>query len=270
MKAWLSLLFSLSLICTWAQEGNGVFNSTEHLTLGVGITLNTVRDQAHSILSYNGKGIRVFVSYERIRPEWISRMSISFDDVKLKAKVRPRRDINGSANLSDMQFSLGYYARLGDQLISDNQQYIGGTFNIQMNTRTYPLPNNNRTGVMFQSSFGLGAVDRRVVDGADDWAFTTRVDLPLVTALYRPTYIGIPPFLHKDKVKARDFFSNFKIVSLDRFFKLSIGVDGDFQRKSWRTDRLSYDWNIFHSPLPLTKPITSTSGSLGYGFRILL
>lgn len=270
MKAWLSLLFSLSLVFAWAQEENYFFNSSEHLTLGVGITLNTVRDQAHSVLTYNGKGIRVFVSYERIRPDWVSRMSISFDDVKLKARVRPRRDINGSADMSDMQFSLGYYARLGDQPTGDNHQYVGGTFNIQLNSRTYPIPTNNRTGVMIQSSFGIGALDRRVIDGADDWAFTTRVDMPVLTALYRPTYIGIPPFLHKDKVKARDFFSNFEIVSLNRFFKLSIGADGDFQRKAWRTDRLSYDWNIFHTPLPLSKPVTSTSGSLGYGLRILL
>lgn len=270
MKAWLTIVFSLLLLPAWAQEPIDLLGSSEHLTIGVGITLNTVRDQAHSEFVYNGKGTRFFITYERIRPDWISRMSISFDDVNIKARIKPRRDINRSASSSDFQFSVGYYARVGDQMPTDNQQYVGGSFNIQLNSRNYPLPTNNRTGVMLQSSFALSAVDRRSIDDAEDWSFTTRVDLPVVTALYRPSYIGIPPFLHLDKVKAKDFFSNFKIVSLGRFLKPTFGFDADFHRKAWRTDRLSYDWNLFYTPLPETKPILSTSGSLSYGFRVRL
>ena len=270
MKAWLISVFSLVLLPVWGQDGINFLNTSEHLTFGVGISLNTVRDQAHSTLTYNGNGLRFFVSYERIRPDWISRTMLSFDNVTLKTRVKPRQDTRRSGQLSDMQFSVGFYSRLGDNPQADNQQYLGGTFNVQINNRTYPLPTNNRSGVMLQSSFGLGALDRRTISGADNWAFTTRVNLPVITALYRPTYIGIPPFLHIDKVKAKHVFSNFKIVSLDRFFKLELGVDADYQRKDWRTDRISYDWNIFHTPLPETKPITSTSGSLVYGFRVLL
>ncbi len=271
MKAWLTIAFSLLfLLPAWTQEVNKLLGTSEHLTLGIGINITTVKDQAHSVLTYNGRGMRVFLTYERIRPDWISRMSLSFDNASLKAKVKPRRDINRSADLSDFQFSLGYYARLGNELGVDNQQYVGGSFNIQINSREYPLPTNNKTGVMMQSSFGLGVVDRRTISGADDWAFTTRADLPVLTALYRPTYTGMPPFLHIDKVKAKHFFSNFKIVSLNRFTKLAIGVDADYQRKGWRTDRLTYDWNLFYTPLPATKSILSTSGALGYGFRVLL
>lgn len=270
MKAWLTIVFSLLLLPAWAQEQIDLLGRSEHLTIGVGIMLNTVRDQAHSTFTYNGKGTRFFINYERIRPDWISRMSISFDNAKLKARIKPRRDINRSASLTDFQFSIGYYARLGDQPMLDNQQYVGGSFNVQINSRTYPLPTNNRSGVMLQSSFALGAVDRRSIEDAEDWAFTTRFDLPVVTALYRPSYIGIPPFLHIDKVKAKDVIGHFDIVSLGRFLKPTFGIDADFQRKAWRTDRLSYDWNLFYTPLPETKPILSTSGSLGYGFRVRL
>ena len=270
MKAWLISMFSLVLLPVWGQEGINLLNSGEHLTIGVGIAFNTVRDQAHSTLTYNGNGLRFFVSYERIRPDWVSRTMVSFDNVNLKARVKPRRDIRRSASLSDMQLTVGLYARLGDDQLADNQQYVGGTWNLQINSRNYPLPTNNRTGVMLQSSFGVGALDRRTISGADDWAFTTRVNVPVITALYRPTYIGIPPFLHIDKVKAKHVLSNIDIVSFSRFFKFEVGEDGDHQSRAWRTDRLSYDWNIFHTPVPATKPITSTTGSLVYGFRVLL
>ena len=270
MKAWLIIAFFLALLPLGAQEVNPLLCSSEPLTLGVGITLNTVRDQAHSAFTYSGKGMRIFLSFERIRPEWISRMGFSVDNVKLRARLKPRRDINRSAKLTDVQFNLGYYARLGTPNSADNQQYLGASFNMQTNSRNYPLPTNNQTGIMMQSSLAIGGVDRRTINGADDWTFTSRVSLPVFTALYRPAYIGIPPFLHIPKAEARDVLGNFKLVGPGKFFQPTFGVDADFQRKPWRTDRLSYDWNLFYTPLPETKPIMSTSGSLIYGFRVLL
>jgi len=269
MKIWASFFILLCCLSLSAQEN--VLNANgKYLTLGVGIPIHTVRDQAHSTLAYRGGGFRIFTNFEEIKDNGVFRLALSFDNASLKAKVKPRRDIGGAAELNDISFSVGYYARVGDELNKDNRQYVGGAFNVQANNRSYPLPTNNTQSLLFQSSFSVGALDRRSIDGSDIWMATTRIELPVITALYQPTYIGVPPFLHIPEVKAKDFFGNFKLVSFNKFFKITVGVDADNQVRDWRSDRLAYDWSLLYTPLPKTKPMIATVGSLGYGFRVLL
>lgn len=270
MKTWLSFAFLLCCLSLSAQEA--IFNNYNgnYLTLGIGIPIHTVRDQAHSTLVYRGSGLRLFTTYEEVRGNGIFRLSFSIDNADLKAKIRPRQDIKRSAELNNIAFSVGYYSRVGDDMQADHRQYLGGAYSIQVNNRRYPLPTNNTQGILLQSSFSIGALDRRSIADNNRWLATTRIDLPIFTALYRPTYIGIPPFLHEQEVKAKQFFSNFKFVTINQFFKFTVGLDVDYQSKPWRTDRIAYDWSILHTPLPKTKPMTATAGSLGYGFRVLL
>lgn len=270
MKTWLSFVFLLCCLCLSAQEATFNNQNGNYLTFGVGIPIHTVRDQAHSTLVYRGSGLRFFTTYEEVRDAGIFRLSFTIDNANLNAKVRPRQDVRRSADLTNGEFHIAYYSRLGNDNQADNRQYIGGAYSIQINNRSYPLPTNNTQGILFQSSLSVGALDRRNIDDNLRWMTTTRVDLPIFTALYRPTYIGIPPFLHVQDVKAKDFFSNFELVTINRFFKITAGIDADYQSKPWRTDRIAYDWSLLHTPLPKTKPMTATAGSLAYGFRVLL
>lgn len=269
MKIWPSLFALLCCLSLSAQE-NVLNTNGQYLTLGVGIPIHTVRDKAHTPLAYRGTGLRIFTHFEEIKDNGIFRLSFSIDNATLKAKVKPSQDTKGAAELNDLTFSVGYYARIGDDLSSDNRQYVGGAYNVQGNSRSYPLPTNNTESLLFQSSLSVGVLDRRSIDGSDRWMATTRVELPIITALYRPTYIGVGPFLHLPKVKGKDFFGNLEVVSLNKFFKITVGIDADHQARDWRSDRLAYEGSLLYTPLPKTKPMIATMGSLGYGFRVLL
>ncbi|MGH1434049.1 MAG: hypothetical protein ACRBG0_06275 [Lewinella sp.] len=269
MKTGLSFFALLCCLNLSAQE-NILNTNGKYLTIGVGIPIHTVRDQAHSPFAYRGSGFRVFTNFEEVKDNGVFRLSFSIESATLKAKIKPRQDTKGATELNNMELSVGYYARVGDDASSDNRQYVGGAYNLQFNNRSYPLPTNNTQSLLFQSSLSVGALDRRSIDGSDRWMATTRIDLPLLTALYRPTYIGIGPFLHIPKVGGKEFFKNLEIVTLNKFFKIAVGVDADHQARDWRTDRIAYDWSLLYTPLPKTKPMIATVGSLGYGFRVLL
>jgi hypothetical protein len=274
MKIWPSgsptFLFALLCCLSLSAQENAFNTNGKYLTLGVGIPIHTVRDQAHTPLAYRGSGFRIFTNFEEIKDNGIFRLSFSMDNATLKAKIKPRRDIPGAAELNEIAFSVGYYTGVGEEMNSDNRQYVGVTFNVQANNRSYPLPTNNTQSLLFQSSFSIGALDRRSIDGSDRWTATTRVELPVITALYRPTFIGVGPFLHLPEVKGKDFFGNLDVVTLNKFFKITVGIDADNQVRDWRSDRLAYDWSLLYTPLPKTKPMIATVGSLGYGFRVLL
>ncbi|WP_367391901.1 hypothetical protein [Lewinella sp. LCG006] len=269
MKIWPSFLVLLCCLSLSAQEN--ILNAHgKYLTLGLGIPIHTVRDQAHTSLAYRGSGLRIFTNFEEIRDNGVFRLSFAIENATLKAKVKPRKDTQGKAQLNDLSFSVGYYVSVGGDASSDNRQYIGGAFNVQGNNRSYPLPTNNTESLLFQSSLSIGALDRRRIGNSATWVASTRVELPIVAALYRPSYIGVGPFLHIPEVKGKDFFKSCSIVTLNKFFKITVGIDADNQVRDWRSNRIAYDWSLLYTPLPKTKPMIATVGSLGYGFRVLL
>jgi hypothetical protein len=269
MKTWLCLFLLLCGCALEAQETT--FNTNgDYLTLGIGIPVHTVRDRAHSALTYRGRGLRFFLQHESIKENGIYRFAFAIDNVTIRAKVKPKRDISRSAESNNIDMSFAYYHRLQNNDATDNQQYVGGAYSIQMNSRSYPLPTNNTTGVLGQSSLSIGALDRRTITDNQRWVATTRIDLPLISVIYRPSYIGVPPLLHVPHVKFKDILGAMEVVTVNKFFKLNIGIDADYQSKAWRTDRIAYDWSVLYTPLPATKPMVATFGSLGYGFRVLL
>lgn len=239
------------------------------ITIGVGIPLNTVRDQAHSMLTYNGSGLRLFIRTEHYKEDGLFRFQFTTDRVTLKSRVKPKQDIKKEAVLSDMQFSWGFYKRLGDDVAADNQQYVGLTYTLHANMREYALPSNNTMGFLLQNGIGIGGIDRRVVK-ADEWTATTHIDIPLVNAIYRPSYIGLPNMLHIQKAGFKDVLRNMEFGSFNLFTKIAVGVDFDHRRQPWRADRYAYDWHLLYTPRPATKPLVSMMGCFMYGFNVLL
>ena len=271
MKIPLSLLL-LWCCCYAATAQETKFTTTgDYLTIGIGVPVHTARDRAHSALAYRGWGLRLFAGHEKITERGLYRFDLVLDDVTLKAKVRPRGDVRRSAASGNLEMSFGYYRRLNHEAApSNHSQYVGGTYAVQLSNRDYPLPANNLTSVLGHSSLSIGALDRRGITDNQRWLTTTRVDLPVLTLLYRPSYIGIPPLLHVPHAKFKDAFGTTRLVTVNKFFKLKVGIDVDYQSQAWRTDRVAYDWSILHTPLPAGKPLTAAFGSLGYGFRVLL
>ena len=246
-----------------ALKGDGDF-----FTLGVGIPINTVRDRAHSPLAYRGSGFRIFTTYENIRPEGVFRLNFSMDNVSLKAYVRPRQDVKREAGMNDLNLSLAYYTRIGNAENAADRQYFGGVYYLQVNQREYPLPANNISGFLLHTSLGVGALDQRSLE-TDQWTLNSTVDLPLVSAIFRPAYIGLPDVLSVQKVKFGTIVRNFHLVTVNQFFKINVGFDFDKTRQTWRTDRYSYNWNLLYTPLPTNKSLLSTTASFNYGYRIL-
>lgn len=240
----------------------------DYITIGIGLPINTVRDKAHSPLAYRGMGLRFFASYEEIRSKRISKVTLSLDNIGLKAYVKPRQDVRRKTSLTDIQLSVGYYRRLGDEDVTAAQhQYLGASYEFQLNAREYPLPANNINGFLLQTSLGIGFLDRRSPDGNDDWTITSSARLPLISAIYRPTFIGLPDVLHKAKPGTKEIIKGFKVVTVDKFFKLSANLDLDRFRQPWRSNRYTYNWRIFTTPLPETKSLISTTGALQVGYR---
>jgi hypothetical protein len=219
-------------------------------------------------LAYRGYGLRFFTSYEEIRPKRISRLTISLDNINLKAYVKPKQDVRRKTSLTDIQLGVGYYRRLGDAG-TDQQQYLGGSYEVQLNNREYPLPANNINGFILQTSLGIAVMDRRSLEN-NNWILTSSAQLPLLSAIYRPGFIGLPEVMNKQKPGFKDIVKGFRLVSVDKFFKLSVGLDLDRFRQPWRSNRYSYDWNVLATPLPETKSLISTTGALRYGYRALL
>lgn len=239
------------------------------ITVGVGVPLNTVRDQANSLLTYNGSGWRLFVRTEQYKADRLFRFQFTTDRVILRSRVKPKQDIKKEAVLSDIQFSWGFYKRLGDDLAANNQQYVGLSYTLHANTREYALPANNTTGFLLQNGIGIGGIDRRVVE-ADKWTATTHIDIPLLNAIYRPSYIGLPDGLHLQKAGFKDVLRGMEFGSFNVFTKIAVGVDFDQQKQPWRANRYAYDWHLLYTPRPATKPLVSTTGSFMYGFNVLL
>jgi len=163
--------------------------------------------------------------------------------------------------------SVGYYRRLGDDdTAAEQQQYLGASYEFQLNAREYPLPANNVNGFILQTSLGIGFLDRRSLDN-EDWVLNSSVRLPLISAIYRPTFIGLPDVLHKQKPGSKEVIKGFKLVTVDKFFKLSANLDLDHLRRPWRSNRYTYNWSVLATPLPTTKSLISTTGSLQVGYR---
>ncbi len=241
------------------------------LTLGVGIPVNSSRDQANSVLAYKGRGWRFYIRTEDYRENYLFRFQFTSDNMTLRPKVRPRQDIRRTSSLADMHFSWGYYRRLGEAPPADGQQYVGLSYTLQVNRRKYQLPANNITSFLLQNGFAIGGVDRRSLGNGTDWALTTHLEIPVFSGVYRPTYIGLMPGGFQQKSgQFKDFLRHIEWGSFGVFTKIALTADFDYRAQPWRADRYSLDWNFFRTPLPKGKPLLSTSSSLSYGLNILL
>lgn len=268
MKSLLYLLILCWGLPLMAQEEQPLPGEGEYWTLGVGIPITTVRDKTHSPLAYRGRGLRFFTTYENIRPKSVMRVQMSFDNISMKAYVRPRQQVRRSAKLRDFKVGVGYFRSLDGEATGMNQQYVGATWSLQFNNRRYPLPSNNIVGLLAATSFGVGAMDRRQLNN-ENWFVTTAIELPLLSAVYRPAYIGIPQFLNVPKVKFKQFASKFKIVTVDQFLRLNAEVNVDYARRPWRSDRLIYLAELLYTPIPAPKSFLSATSGLAYGYRVL-
>ncbi len=267
-KNGLLLLLLLFLAQAHAQELRLPMQA-RFITAGVGIPFNTVRDQAHSVLAYKGRGTRFFFRTEDYGANSLFRFQITIDKIDLSPKLRPKQDIKRGAALSDMHFSWGFYKRLGNDLAATDQQYLGLTYSLQVNMRKYQLPANNVRGFLLHHGIGIGAIDRRLIANSD-WSAISRIDVPLYNGIYRPAYIGLPQVLHLQKTTFKDILRQMEWGSFNVFGKINLGVDFDHRRQPWRSNRYSYDWQLFYTPRPVTKPLISTTSAFLYGFNVLL
>lgn len=261
----------LLFLCSYALKAQDMALPTHasSITFGIGVPINTHRDKAHSTLAYKGGGIRIYIRTEDYRRNSLFRFQASFDGISsLHARMRPKRDINRGAGLSNWEFSWGYYRRVGGELRTNDQQYLGLSYNLQINSRRYPLPANNINGFLLQNSLAIAGVDRRRL-GDGDWSVTTHLDVPLFSGVYRPSYIGLSPLFHRQKTGFKDMWRQMEWGSWGLFSKVSLGADFNHQIRDWRANRYSLGWDFFHAKRPKEKPFISTTSSLSYGFNVL-
>lgn len=263
------LLFLLLLSAPSYSQELSFPAKARFITAGVGIPFNNVRDQAHSVLAYKGRGTRFFFRTEDYGTNSLFRFQFTIDNIDLSPKLRPKQDIKRGAVLSDMHVSWGFYKRLGNDLAANDQQYLGLTYSIQVNTRKYQLPTNNIMGFLLHNGLSVSAIDRRLIDNSD-WSVISRVDIPFFNGIYRPSYIGLAQVLHLQKPKFKDTLRGMEWGTFNIFTKISAGVDFDHLRQPWRSNRYSYDWQLFYTPRPATKPLISTTSAFQYGFNVLL
>ncbi|MEM6771608.1 MAG: hypothetical protein AAF597_13575, partial [Bacteroidota bacterium] len=197
----------LLLTISWSLHGQEITTSLPegtYLTVGLGIPVHTVRDKINSPLAYRGSGINFRIGVERVRTNWLSQFRIAFSNASLRPRVKPQRDVNKAAQLSDTRISLGLYRRVSART-AENAQYVGLSIAANLDDRRYPLPANNVNGQHYQVGFRVGAFDRRGLTNGNRYAISSQIDVPILTKLYRPTYIGLTPFLHRARPKGKDY-----------------------------------------------------------------
>ncbi|MCB0637533.1 MAG: hypothetical protein KDC54_12980 [Lewinella sp.] len=268
MRRFLCLLGFLSLYASLPAQEFPFPGIGEYWTIGVGVPIATTRDRAHSPLAYRGWGLRFWVAYEDIRPRSLWRIETSLNSIGMKAYVRPQQDMRRKAQLRDFQFGFGYYHRLDDGRIDDNNQYAGSRLSIRLNNRQYPLPSNNTSSLLLSASIDLGFTDRRRLDN-NRWTLTSSVDVPILTALLRPAYIGIIPIVDTPDPKLGDIIQRMRLVGPKHFVHIDFRTRADHAQRPWRSDRILYHWDLMYTDLPAGKPMLSTTSGLGYGYRVL-
>ena len=272
-RFYLSVLLYLLLASSLsAQErqplvtGEGTF-----LTIGLGFPIYTVRDKINSPLAYRGRGINIRLEVEQVKRNWLSQVRLAFTTGRLRAKVRPKRDINKPASLNDLRLGFGWYRNLGEvRPTSESAQYAGLSFMLNMDDRNYPLPTNNTGGQHYRISARAGALDRRGLGNGTRWALTSQVDVPLLTKLYRPTYIGLAPFLHKPNSKGGDFWKSMDWVGPGGFLGMEARFAVDYRAQDFRGDRVEYAFWLGDTPKPAPKSLLFTAGQLSYAYRAKL
>ena len=271
-------LYLLFALCSFlplelpAQEtapiavGEGTF-----LTLGLGFPIYTVRDKINSPLAYRGTGINLRLEVERVSENWLSQARLSFSTGNLRAKVKPKRDVNKPASLADFRFSLGLYRGLSEvEVDSESAQYAGLSLVLNMDDRTYPLPTNNTGGEHYRISARVGGMDRRGLGDNERWALTSQLDIPFLTKLYRPTYIGLAPFLHRADSKGKDFWKSMPWVGPGGFLGAEVRFAVDYRAQDFRSDRMEYAFWLGYTPRPEPKSLLFTAGQLSYAYRARL
>lgn len=272
-RIYLSLL--LYLLCASAlsaQEqrplitGEGTF-----LTIGLGFPIYTVRDKINSPLAYRGRAVNIRLEAEWVRENWLSQVRLAFSAGSLRAKVKPKRDINKPASLADLRLGFGWYRNLGTiEPTSESAQYAGLSFMLNMDDRDYPLPTNNTGGQHYRISARAGVLDRRGLGNNTRWALTSQVDVPFLTKLYRSSYIGLAPFLHKADSKGRDFWRGMDWVGPRGFLGMEARFAVDYRAQDFRSDRIEYAFWLGYTPKPAPKSLLFTAGQLSYAYRAKL
>jgi len=268
MKITLFLLLVLGPYWLLAQPDTPPLPTGTYWSAGIGIPISTVRDRAHSPLAYRGMGFRTFFTHERIRSNRVFRSQLTLTNVQLRPYSRPKLSSRQAAKLNEVLWTFGYFSQVSPNTNPESVQYVGGSFTLHANTRSYPLPSNNKTGFAVALSVNLAGMDRRQLDG-NDWTSVSTAEIPLLSLLARPGYVGIPESVAEQKVTFKSIWKPFQVVSLNKFFRLSTQINVDHRRRDWRYDRFSYQWDVFAAGLPRYKPIVSSTSSLGYAYRIL-
>lgn len=266
------LLFSLLLsTAIFAQDDNAPPPPQgDYITLGIGIPIHTVRDKLNSPLAYRGRGLSFQITYESVNQNWINQVRLSISQAGLRPKVKPRRDVNKKAKLSDFRLTVGAYRALSERTDRDNRQFAGLSAILQIDNRRYPLPANNVQGTHFRVGLRAGVLDRRGLGDDGRWGLESQFDLSFFNKLYRPTYIGITPFLHRPAVKGKDYWRKMEGGSFGRFLGVEANFAVDYLSRPWRSDRLEYGFQLGYTPEPQPKSLLFTAGRLGYGSRIRL
>jgi hypothetical protein len=231
-----------------------------YLFLGFAVPLVTVRDEAHSQLKYRGFTPAFRVGFENINGDFVSKLTVSvaLGRTKPKTKPKPERMLSGM-DVSNIQLNYSYYTILNTYNKKDWNQYLGGAATVTLDLRSYNLPSNNLLGYQINFSLNVGAIVQKQLDDRNRTNY--EVFTPLVSYSLRPTYLGMLPIKGSD-MNPMTIFSNGKIVTVDKLFRLYNRFSVDQQIKPYRAHRLFYSWD-FHSNM-VSKPLKSVMGGFGY------
>ena len=259
MKTRLLLFISIA-ICTCLTAQDPKPERESYFFLGLALPLVKVRDEAHSPLTYRGVASSLRLGRETINGDFVSRTTISatFGTAKPKTRPKPERTLSG-VEISGLQINYTYYKQVGNYYTEGWNRYFGGALTLTLDSRSYNLPSNNLLGYQFNLSLNAGGFTQKKLNAK--WRFNYEVFTPLLSYSLRPTYLGMLPMQGTD-ISPKNVFSNGKIVTVDKLFRLYNRFSFDEQFKSYRARRLFYEWD-FHNNL-VSKPLKSIVTGIGY------
>jgi hypothetical protein len=259
MKRWLFLFFILT-ISTLITAQDLKPPRDNYFFLGFGLPIVNVRDEAHSQLKYRGLAPIFRFGFENINGDFVSRITVStaFGRAKPKTKPKPDRILSGM-DISNIQFNYAYYTLINTYSNKNWNQYLGGAATVTLDLRSYSLPSNNLLGYQINFSLNAGGFVQKQSNQKN--RFNYEIFTPLLSYSLRPTYLGMLPIKGSD-MNPWAIFSNGKIVTVNKLFRLYNRFSFDQQLKPYRAHRLFYSWD-FHSNT-VSKPLKSVMGGFAY------
>ena len=246
-RIWLFFLPGLLNSTVKAQENQ--FKRTNERsqrfwTLGIGSSSQSMYDEAISYVRYQNSGLAFSFSLVKKNEKRYREFSIEPTFVKLKTKLsnelRPME-------VTTTRIASNYKILKRLQLINKKTiLHIGGVASFLFNFKTASQLDNSQ--LVYDYAFSAGAsgkLDREFYWNKRRCTFSYTLAVPLIAHIARPYYLNRIEFIDPKNDFIGDLLNGSKIVSLNKYLRITSGAAIIYPLFNHNALRLGYRWDFY-------------------------